>query len=121
MVGVYAMSLYKRIWIDRDPAYADVRKKITGDSDEIIPQYPHGAPLRRRNRLAPSPHWDPLWPRRLAIAAEDLKLETIIVNSRMMFRTAEARDAAMKRGEQLWAEEIVRRGGPYKKPDPMSF
>ena len=103
------MSLFKRIWIDADPAYAEFRRKIAGDPAEIIPQYPLGAPLRRRNRLANSPHWDQLWPRRLAMAADELKLDQITVNWRIMFRTEEARDMAMQRGEQLWAEEIARR------------
>lgn len=108
------MSLTKRILFDKDPAHNEIRKKIFGDPAEVIPQYPFGAPLRRKNRLADSPHWDPLWPRRLAIAAEELKNDQITVNSRMMFRTKEARDATMQRAEQLWAEELQRR----KSRDP---
>ncbi len=95
------MSLFKRIWVEKDPDYAELRKSVAGDPEEVIPQYPHGAPLRRRNRLANSPHWDPLWRRRLFIATEELRLDHIIVNSRMMFRTKEARDAAMHRAEEL--------------------
>jgi hypothetical protein len=102
------MSLTKRILFDKDPAHDEIREKIFGDPDEIIPQYPFGAPLRRKNRLAESPHWDPLWPRRLHRTAEDLKHDHITVNSRMMFRTEEARDAVMGRAEQLWTEEITR-------------
>jgi hypothetical protein len=103
------MGLTKRIWIEKDPAYADVRKEFADEAAKIIPQYTFDAPLRRRNRLAESPHWDPLWPRRLAMAAEELKVDHITVNSRMMFRTEDARNAAMQRAEQLWAEELERR------------
>jgi hypothetical protein len=103
------MSLTKRIWIDNDPEHAEVRKRTMGDPAEIIPLYPFGGPMRRRNRLAASPHWDPLWPRRLTLAAEERKLDYVIVSSRMMFRTKEARDAAMQRAEQLWAEELEQR------------
>ena len=103
------MSLTKRIWVEKDLAYAEVRKKFADEAAKIIPQYPFGAPLHWRNRLAESPHWDPLWPRRLVLAAKKFKLDHITVNSRMMFRTKEARDAAMKRAEQRWAEELERR------------
>ena len=104
------MSVTKRIWIEKDHAYADVRKDSADQAAKIILQYPFGAPLRRRNRLAAFPHWDPLWPCRLVMAAKELSLDCITVNSRMMFRTKEARDAAMNRAEQLWAEELKRRG-----------
>lgn len=103
------MSTTKRVWIEKDPAYADVRAKYADEAAKVISQHSFAAPLRRRNRFAASPHWDPLWPRRLHIAAEELKLDHITVNSRMIFRTKEARDAAMARAEQLWAEELVRR------------
>lgn len=108
------MGVTKRIWIEKDPAYAEVRKKFADEAATIISRYPFGAPLRRRNRLAESPHWDPLWPRRLAIAAEELAHDHSIVNSRMMFRTKETRDAAMQRAEILWAEELERRKSPRR-------
>jgi hypothetical protein len=104
------MALTKRIWIEKDPAYAVVRAKFADEAAAIIAQHPFGAPLRRKNRLAASPHWDPLWSRRLHIAAEELKHDHITVNSRMMFRTEKARDATMQRAEVLWAEELERRG-----------
>ncbi len=109
------MSVTKRVWIEKDPAYADVRAKFANEAAAIIAQHPFGAPLRRKNRLAASPHWDPLWPRRLAIAAEELKHDHITVNSRMMFRTEEARDATMQRAEVLWAEELERRKSHWRK------
>jgi hypothetical protein len=59
--------------------------------------------------MADSPHWDPLWRRRLFVAAEELNLDHIVVNSRMMFRSKEDRDAAMHRTEELWTVEIARR------------
>lgn len=108
------MGLTKRIWIEKDPAYADVRAKFAEEAARIIPQYTFPAPLRRRNRLAESPHWDPLWPHRLHMAADELKLDHITVNSRMMFRTKEARDAAMERAEQLWAEGLERRRSQWR-------
>jgi len=103
------MSLTKRIWIENDPVYAAVREKFAAEAAKLILQHPFGASLRRRNRLAQSPHWDPLWPRCLAVAAKELELDQIGVNSRMMFCTEEARDAAIQRAEQLWAEELERR------------
>jgi hypothetical protein len=103
------MSVTKRIWIEGDPAYADVRAKFGEEVERITSEYTFPAPLRRRNRLAQSPHWDPLWPRRLAIAAEELKHDHVAVNSRMMFRTEEARDAAMVQANQLWEKELERR------------
>ena len=51
------MSLFKRIWIEKDPHYAEFRKSVIGDPEKIIPQYPYGAPLRHRNRLASPLHF----------------------------------------------------------------
>jgi hypothetical protein len=102
------VSLFKQIWVERDPAYADYRKQVTGDPAEIISQYPYGAPLRRRNQHACSPYWDPIWPPRLRKASAELGLDYIVVNSRMMFRTEGARYTAIRRAQQLWEEAIAR-------------
>ena|SRR5579872_3211695 len=108
------MSLFKRIWIEQDPAYAEARRTIAGNPAEIIPKYPHGAPLRRRNRLADRPHWDPLWPGLLHQAVDALSLDSIMVNSRIMFRNKVDRDAAVIRAEAAWEAEIKRRY-PYAR------
>ena len=107
------MSVTKRIWIEGDPAYAEVRAKFGEGADRIKSKYTFPAPLRRGNKLASSPRWDPVWLRRLNIVCEELKLERnrdfADVNWRRLFRTEEARDAATVRAEQLWAEELERR------------
>jgi hypothetical protein len=102
------MSLFKAIWIERDPAFEDVRRKVRAAGPKLE-DYPWAVPLRRRNRYAPRPYWDPFWPRRLHVAADDLGLDSIVVNSRMMFKTVVERNAAMARAEELWAQEIAHR------------
>lgn len=103
------MSLTKRIWIEKDPAYEEVRRRYAEEAWQHIREFKFRAPLRRRNRCASGPHWDPLWPRSLERAAKDLELEVVRVNNGMFFRTSEQRDAALALAEDHWRQEVARR------------
>jgi hypothetical protein len=106
------MSLYKRIWIQRDADHAEFRETQMADVRAAIVASPHPAPQRRKNRLANSPRWDPLWPGCLRDAVTELGAaflrDYVPVNSRMMFRSAELRDRVMVKAEELWSERLKR-------------
>lgn len=102
------MSLTKRIFIDRDPAYAEVRRKAAEEIRQHLAAFTHRLPTRRRNRWSARPHWDPLWPSSLAEAARELGIESVNVNDGMLFRTAVDRDAVKVRAEELWQVKVQR-------------
>lgn len=103
------LSLTKRIWFDRDPAYEDIRQRIGEENQRYIEQFKFRAPLNRRNKLADRPHWDPIWPSSLDRAAEELKIEVVRVNEGIFFRTREQRDATKRLAEVLWRKNIEAR------------
>ena len=103
------MSLTKRIWIELDPAYEDVRQRYAEEAWRYIKEFEFRIPLRRRNRWEDSPYWAPLWPRALRRAAEELGFEVVKVNDGMFFRTREQRDATVTLAEDLWHQDIARR------------
>lgn len=106
------MSLTKRIWIDRDPAHEDVRRKYAEEAAAARSQFTFRLATRRRNRLASRPHWDPLWSASLDQAAKELKIDAVYVNDGMFFRTAEDRDAVELLAKSLWDQMAAR----FKRP-----
>lgn len=108
------MSLTKRIWIDRDPAYEDVRRKYAEEAATARSQFTFRLATRRRNKLASRPHWDPLWSASLGQVAKELKIDAVNVNGGMFFRTAEDRDAVELLAQKLWAEMDARFRGTRK-------
>lgn len=100
------MSLTKRIWIDRDPAYENVRGAYMADVQAAIAASPFRVSTRRKNRLNSSRHWDPLWPGCVRDAAKELGADYMPVNWQFLFRSAELRDQVVARAEQLWVERL---------------
>jgi hypothetical protein len=96
------VSLTKRIWIDRDPAYESARREYAEKAAEYRSEFIIRLPIRRRNSLASRPHWDPIWPSSLARAARELEIEIVNVNEGMFFRTVVDRDEVEKRAMVLW-------------------
>lgn len=103
------MSLTKRIWVDRDPDYADIRAKAAKEIRETIAKYPERAPLRRKNRRPGGVRWDPLWSFHLQKASAELGLDTIIVNDGIMFRTNSDKTKAVALAERRWEEDLAGR------------
>lgn len=102
------MSLTKRIFIDRDPAYAEVRERNGRENAAYREQFGYRIPINRRNPRGGKPHWDPYWPRCLSVAADDLEIEGIYVNSGMFLRTAEERDRVRSLADIAWKLHLER-------------
>lgn len=117
------MGLSKRIWIDRDPAYAEVRQKYAEEAWERARQFTFRGALKRQNKVVSDPHWDPIWRNTPYRAAQQLGIEHITINDGIFFRTAEARQAVMKLAERLWLDRIEQAYGTEtrKRLEPFSF
>ena len=105
------MSVHKRIWIERDPAYAKFRRDQTAKAvrEAELEKFTYRVATRRRNRMSNRPYWCPLWANRLVRAAKDLDIDCRRVNDGMFFRSQAEREAVVKRAEVRWREEIARR------------
>lgn len=107
------MSLYKRIWIDKDPAYAGFRAAQTADAwkkaNELV-ALGFRIPTRRRNVFPGAiGRWCPFWANRVSRAADELEIEFIHVNDGMYFHTKAERDQTFARAEELWRETLAQR------------
>lgn len=91
------MGLNKRIWIDRDPVYEDVRRQFLEYAK--LHEFTHRIPRRQKNRC-------PVWPRCLDIAAARLNFEHRRINGGVCFRTEAERDAVRALAEALWEERL---------------
>lgn len=83
------MSMTKRVWIDRDPAYEDVRKRHADEAWLHAKQFTFRIPTRRKNPLGNRPRWDPIWPSALSQAAQGLGLDHVCINDGFFLRTEE--------------------------------
>ncbi|MBL8558801.1 MAG: hypothetical protein JNM47_08790 [Hyphomonadaceae bacterium] len=111
------MSLTKRIWFDRDPAYEHVRQQAAKDLHEYSKQLPHRIALRRRSRGAPAGYWDPFWRRAVSEAAKERDVEHLNVNDGMFVRTAEDKLAVEGRAAEIWREKWKKLGfEPQERP-----
>lgn len=98
------MGLTKRIWIERDPAYEDFRRRHLDAAK--LHEFTFRIPTHRKNSMASSPRWCPLWRRCLEIAAERLNFEHRWINAGMFFRTQVERDAVAALAETLRGERL---------------
>lgn len=117
------MGLSKRIWIDRDPAYAEVRQKYAEEASERANQFTFRAALKRRNKAVSNPHWDPIWRNAPYRAAKELGVEHVTINDGIFFRTAEDRQAVLDLAEKLWLDRIEQAYGKEARKclEPFSF
>ncbi|HEV2818255.1 MAG TPA: hypothetical protein VGW40_13665 [Allosphingosinicella sp.] len=81
------MSLTKRIFLENDPAYEDVRRRCGEEAWAYIRQFKFRIPTRRRNRAASYPYWSPLWRTSLQRAVKELGVESVNVNDGLFLRT----------------------------------
>lgn len=109
------MSITKRIWIDKDPAYADVRAAAAQEFWDAVADYPERVPLRRKNRFGTRVRWDPTWPFHLRKAVAELRLDTISVNEGILFRSKADKTKAMALAEQRWRDDVARRAAASSK------
>ena len=100
------MGLTKRIFIERDPAYAHVREEYGKRAWADIDKHPFRTPLRRRTTWARSPHWDPFWRGSLIAAAEKLRVSHYLVNDGIRFRTKTDQDRVIALATQLWETKV---------------
>jgi hypothetical protein len=102
------MSITKRVWIDRDPAYADVRKRYADETWRYIKEFEFRIPMRRNKAGSRSP--DRWWLISLERAVRQFEVEVVRVNGGMFFRTVEQRDACLARAEEIWKLRPAERG-----------
>lgn len=98
------MSLTKRIWLDRDPAYEDVRQEAARETAVYLAEFTHRIALRRRNRQAGGGYWDVFWRSAVHRAAEQLNLEGVSINDGFLLRKAEEKSAVTALAETLCEE-----------------
>lgn len=102
------MGLTKLIFIEKDPAYAEVRRQYADDAAEYVKTFTFRLPTKRRNRWTDSPRWDPFWQASLTAAAKALEVQPVFINSGMFFRTADDRDSVNARAEEIWRARTAR-------------
>jgi hypothetical protein len=98
------MGLTKRIWIERDPAYEDVRQRLLESAK--LHEFAFRIATRRKNRMSPGPRWCPLWANCLDKAARQLSIETRLINDGVFFRAEFERDAVLALAEQFWEKRL---------------
>jgi len=98
------MSLTKRIFIDKDPAYDEVRRRTAQSVSEHCAQFEFRVAGNRRNAAGHRPHWDPFWPGALEGAVTVLGLESLNINGGKFFRTEEERASVLTLAETLWRQ-----------------
>lgn len=103
------MSITKRVWIERDPAYEEFRKQSAEETWRHISEFEFRVPLKRKSKLHYTSYWDPFWPGCLQRAADQLEFDTVIVNEGIFFRTREQRDAVVELAETIWDEKVASR------------
>lgn len=95
------MSLTKRVWIDQDPAYEEVRKQYEESARLERSQFSVRLPTRRKSVGAASGRWDRLWPSCLAQAAAVLEIEHLNENEGMFFRSEQDRQVVREQAESI--------------------
>jgi hypothetical protein len=103
----HAMGLTKRIWIDRDPAYENVRRQHLDGAK--LDDFKFRIPTHRTNSM-PGPRWCPIWRKCLGDTAARLNFEHRWINAGMFFRTEAERDAVWALAETLREERVRARG-----------
>lgn len=98
------MSLTRRVWIDKDPAYADVRRRAAREASDYVAQFPFRIQGSKRNPEGSRPYHDPFWPGALNQAASELRVETANINGGKFFRNEAERDAVRDLAEKVWRE-----------------
>ena len=102
------MGLTKRIFIDKDPAYEDVRRRAAREASDYCAQFTHRIATKRRNAIGDRPHWDPFWSNALQQAGKALAIETVNINGGMFFKTDADRVAVLALAETTWRDSIDR-------------
>ncbi len=95
------MSIGKRMLFDSTPEFVQQQRE---EARAAIDAHPHRIPTRRKNKVAHSPRWDPLWPAAISSAAKELSVRCIQVNVGMCFEQEVDRDRVRVRAEELWQE-----------------
>jgi hypothetical protein len=98
------MSLYKRIWIDRDPAYENYRHERMAEAWQEIAEFKFRIARRRYQYDGKGKSLDRLWPISLGRAVRTLAIDTRNVNDGVLFRTQADCDNVKALAEKIWRE-----------------
>jgi len=97
------------MWVEKDPAYADVRKKAVEEFRDHADQFAHRVPMRRFRSVDGKRRSDPYWPWAVNRTIEKHDLECVRINEGVFFRTKEERDKVQSEAEQVWAEQTKKK------------
>ena|SRR6185312_10550537 len=98
------VSLYRRIWIDRDPTYEDYRREQMARTWKEIAEFEFRIPRRRYRQQGGKRRQDRLWPISLNRAVKTLQIDTRNVNDGVLFRTETDRNNVKSLAEEIWRE-----------------
>ncbi|WP_439619814.1 topoisomerase DNA-binding C4 zinc finger domain-containing protein [Hyphomonas sp.] len=98
------MSITKRIWIENDPAYEDVRQARREEMGAHLGPYTERMGWRRFSTIDGEKRLDPTWRMAVYKALDELKPDYVNINESLMFRTEEDRDEVRALAESLHPE-----------------
>jgi len=101
------LSLTKRIWIEHDPAYAEVRERHLAAARAHAEQFTFRIPTRRANRM-PGRRWDPFWPAAIQRALDDNGFDSVSINDGVYLRSQAERDTIVRDATKIADEHIGR-------------
>lgn len=109
----FDMSLSKRIFIDKDSAYEDVRRCTAQATSKHCAQFTFRIANNRRNAQGDHPYWEPFWRGALEQAADRLGVESVNINGGKFLKLDAERAAVL-----TLAETICRSG---ERPSPLAL
>jgi hypothetical protein len=98
------MSMTKRVWIEKDPDYEDVRQKAAEEFCDYADQFSHRIPMRRFRSVDGKRQSDPYWPWAVNRTIEKYDPECVRINEGVFFRTEKERDKVRSEAEVFCAE-----------------
>lgn len=90
------MSVTKRVWIENDPAYQDVRNAHQDKIKTYLEPFTERLNLRKFCLIEGKRRLDKAWQWAVSEAANELIAESITVNDGMLFKSQAVRDAVRK-------------------------
>ena len=98
------MGLSKRIFIENDPAYEDVRQAHRKEIENYLANYTERLSLQKFCRIEGNKRLDRTWEMAVFEAIEELQVDSATINRSEYFTSYEDRDAVRGLAEKLHPE-----------------